>query len=100
MRCSGRWREPFAPPTSTPEEAPVSGVSDESRLSILAAAEREEARLHAEYDSMGTRETARMISGLRLSMLVETDPDEAGHPARGVPVRAPVCRRVLEVTEP
>jgi hypothetical protein len=49
-------------------------MSDDSRLTIIAAAEHEEARLHADLESLGTSEITRMIAGLRLALIVERDP--------------------------
>ena len=51
----------------------MAGMSDDSRLTIIAAAEQEEARLHSDLESLGTAEITRMIAGLRLSIIVERD---------------------------
>jgi hypothetical protein len=49
-------------------------MSDESRLKITGWAEHEEARLFADFERLGTDRMASMVSGLRLSILAETDP--------------------------
>lgn len=49
-------------------------MSDESRLKIRSWAEQEEARLFADFERLGTDRMSSMISGLRLSIAVESDP--------------------------
>jgi hypothetical protein len=52
----------------------VPGMSDDSRLTIIAAAEQEEARLHSDLQLLSVNEITKMIAGLRLSIIVESDP--------------------------
>lgn len=49
-------------------------MSDDSRLKIAGWAEHEEARLFADFERLGTDRMASMVSGLRLSILAESDP--------------------------
>lgn len=48
-------------------------MSNDSRLTILAAAELEEARLHSDLEALEPADVTRMLAGLRLSIIQERD---------------------------